>query len=265
MLFEDSEAKILKEFRAFANADWIKAPLYVLSDSDETVAMITDFIDETKWNSEWTDASSKSDPPPDFYNNQEKIMLEVMRIDDHAYVDNRAKIQNPTNQKARKTAREMLDSGKIKLAPNGNIFVNAPTDLPTLEDHNYGFYINNFKRVIEKHIIHIPMYQNNHPGFKMIFFIYDESSAYFQVNTPNRAISQGERFAGIPHYWFLDKSFLDVVEQSGIDYLIWYTPYKRIERSEQPIELPMACVLDCNQLPTEVISYPEELMMSVEE
>ena len=35
----------------------------------------------------WTDASSKNALPPDFYNNKFKLMMDVMRIDDHTFVD----------------------------------------------------------------------------------------------------------------------------------------------------------------------------------
>ena len=50
--------------------------------------------------------------------------------------------------------------------------------LSTKEDHDYQKYIDNFQRVFEKHNLKVPKYKENHPGYKTIFFIYDESSAY---------------------------------------------------------------------------------------
>ena len=44
----------------------------------------------------WIDASSKNALPPDFYNNKFKLMMDVMRIDDHTFVDKNGnlKVQN---------------------------------------------------------------------------------------------------------------------------------------------------------------------------
>lgn len=47
---------------------------------------------------EWIDSSGKNDPPPDFYDNKHKLMMDVMRIDDHAYIDEKGRIQNKTLQ-----------------------------------------------------------------------------------------------------------------------------------------------------------------------
>ena len=49
------------------------------------------------------------------------------------------------------------------------IVVNAVTDLPSNEDHNYQFYYENFARALEKHIKKIPLYRSNHPDKKLIF------------------------------------------------------------------------------------------------
>ena len=39
----------------------------------------------------WINSSGKNDPPPDFYNDKKKLMMDVMRIDDHAYINKKGK------------------------------------------------------------------------------------------------------------------------------------------------------------------------------
>ena len=66
--------------------------------------------------------------------------------------------------------RELRDSGFLNMFPNvQSVSINAVTDLPEREDHNYQFYIENFKRTIEKHIRSIPLYRKNHPNYKIVF------------------------------------------------------------------------------------------------
>jgi hypothetical protein len=90
----------------------------------------------------WIDSSSKSAPPPDFYNEKNKIMMDVMRIDDHAYENEKGKIINPTLQKENKIYKELMSSKFINnINFNGNIFITAITELPSELDHNYIFLL----------------------------------------------------------------------------------------------------------------------------
>ena len=59
--------------------------------------VFTSIHDAEKWKL-WSNSSGKSDPPPDFYNDKLKVMMDVMRIDDHAFENKNGKIVNPTNQ-----------------------------------------------------------------------------------------------------------------------------------------------------------------------
>lgn len=43
--------------------------------------------------------------------------------------------------------------------PDVKVYINARTTLPTELDHNYGFDLSNFKRVISKHMDKIPFYK----------------------------------------------------------------------------------------------------------
>lgn len=144
--------------------------------------------------------------------------------------------------------------------------MNAVTDLPSNEDHNYQFYCENFKRALEKHIKKIPLYRSNHPDKKLIFFVFDESTAYVQVDDPEfakRGPLAGEPFEAALVWHFTDKRFLDVFRNADIDYLIWYTPYKHFWGA--PVQLPKVCVFDVKHYNYKhVVEYPEELIMSTE-
>ena len=70
----------------------------------------------------------------------------------------------------------------------------------------------------------------------------DESSAYLQCenNKPNMdEAHEGEMIAGKPHLFFWDKNFVNVFLHSGIDYLIWYAPYKLLRTSQGIFELSL--------------------------
>lgn len=261
-LWEDKEANLIESLRG--RARWDDRPIRLFPDAEETQKVVTSIVDDEIWKTEWVDSSSKSDPPPDFYSESQKLMIEVMRVDDHAFEQN-GRIQNPANQRTRMRAKELMEALHINLRPGGQLVINSPTDLPSLEDHNYRYYKSNFKRVIEKHIEKIPTYKSNHPDCKLIFFVFDESSMYFQTDRPNQTIKMGEQICGKPHQWYLDKAFIDVFINSGIDYLIWFTPNKHVETRGLPIKLTLACVFDCNRVDEKSIDYPEDYIMSTEE
>ena len=93
----------------------------------------------------WKD-NSASLFPPDFLNDSDSLMLEVMRIDDH-YPDGK---KNPVLVKEKQMHKDLQPL--LKHFPNiKHVFCNAVTDLPTEEDHNYRNYYKSFKRTINKH------------------------------------------------------------------------------------------------------------------
>ena len=185
---------------------------------DETLVDLVDCFnsihDEEKWK-DWINSSGKNELPPDFYNDKLKLMMDVMRIDDHAYMDSNGKIINPTLQKESKIYKQLRET----FGEDCKIIINAPTDLSTEEDHNFIYYLNNFKRVVSKHNGAIENYRKNHPGYKTIFMVLDESSPYIYVKRKNRT-------SGLLHLWFIDYNFISVINNIKADYVIWITPYK---------------------------------------
>ena len=216
----------------------------------------------------WVDSSGKSDPPPDFYSDELRLMMDVMRIDDHAFADKKGKIQNPVNAKESKLYKELKDKGILEVFPNANVFINAKTHLPTEQDHCYDFYVKNFNRILSEHIKKIPLYNKNHPGYKSIFFVLEESSAYMECQNEKPDLETVKRDTMIkaePHLFFWDSSFVEAFKGKGIDYLIWYAPFKLLRTDKEIIQLPKVAIFDCKFTSrVEVRRYKGDLMCSSE-
>lgn len=179
---------------------------------------------------------------------------------------NKYMVIKTTNQRESVIQKQIRKSGLLDSFPNvKNVIVTAVTDLPTDEDHNYKFYYSNFERVLMKHNNQIDLYGKNHPGYKTIFLVLDESSAYFEMES----IMDNGVIKGKPHYWFWDNSFVNILKKLNIDYLIWYAPFKYYEvpLGEEKSDLPEVCVIDIkniNQNGSYLNSYDISKMKSVE-
>lgn len=216
----------------------------------------------------WVDSSGKADPPPDFYSNEWRLMMDVMRIDDHAFIDQRGKIQNPVNAGESMLYKELRDKGILDFFPNAEVLINAKTQLPTEQDHCYDYYQKNFNRVLTEHIKKITLYNKNHPGYKTIFFVLDESSAYIEClgEKPDvNILKENTLIKAQPHLFFLDSSLVEAFEGKGIDYLIWYAPFKLLKSNIGIVPLPKVAIFDCALLSkVSVQKYDKNLMCSSE-
>lgn len=258
MNYFDNENKIIEWFQ-----DVDPSSVCFPVETDDLVAVFESIYDEEKWK-HWKNSSGKSDPPPDFYCDKLKLMMDVMRIDDHAHKNKKGKLINPTSARESKLQKKIRESGILDKFPNvENIICNAITDLPTEQDHNYKFYKNNFIRVVDEHKRKIELYKQNHPDFKIIFFILDESSAYFEANEKPQFVLEGMSCLGRPHFWFMDKAFLQVFINSKIDYIVWFTPFKHFELFGK-IVLPEVVVFDTSQTINELQDYVLDKMISCE-
>ena len=256
----DKESIIISDFQDFSRHDVLLFP-----HSKKTISIFNSVHSKIKWK-KWIDSSSKSELPPDFYNSKSKLMMDVMRIDDHAYVDSKGNVINPHNKRESELVKELISKNEFirEIAEQGHLFITPYTGLSSYDDHNYNFYVNNFKRVIEKHIMKIKKYRCNHPGFKMIFFILDESSPYVKCFDDNRPSKIGEIICGQPHTWWFDKNMMDCLINSDIDYIIWMTPYKHFN-SIQKFELPKATIIDIKSIDlNEMAHYNPSDMQSLE-
>ena len=98
----------------------------------------------------WIDSSGKNDLPPDYYNEKRKLMMDVMRIDNHAYVDDKGNVINHHNKRESEIINDLIKHNKKfrELAKQGNLFINPDSGPRGEQDHNYNYYISNFKRVV---------------------------------------------------------------------------------------------------------------------
>lgn len=261
MLFGDREADIIEYLQGLDESE-ICFPV----DSDDAIDILEKIHSKKHWNN-WIESSGKSDPPPDFYSDEYKLMIDVMRVNDTERKGKKGKLHNPTMAHEKELFNELKQSGILECFPEAKIILSGDTQLPTYEDHNYNLYLKCFRRVVSKHIDSIPLYQKNHPGYKVIFLVFDESSAYFEAKwsiDKKKQLYKWESLSGQPHFFFLDEAFLDVFTDKGIDYLFWYAPYKRFERITPPLDLPKLCIYDLSikQLPCK--KYDNEKMSSAE-
>ena len=256
MLYAEKEANLIKDFQDLGTSN-----ICLVSETMDVEQIVSSILDLKNWKG-WIDASSKDNvPPPDFYNDELGLMMEVMRVDDHGF-KKKGKVVNPTYDREHQIERELRDAGILDMFPNAEVVINADSGLPTKQDHNFKYYFDNFKRTVENHIKKIPKYRANHPNHKLIFFIYDESSAYFEAAC--EVLEQYIVAPGKPHLFMVDKAFVEVFQKADIDYVIWFTPFKRVKCLEEDFSLPKACVYKAGEpLPAEY-TYNVEKMVSMD-
>jgi len=258
VLFAEKESNIIGLFQTLE-----KHEIGLFPDCAENREICQSVLLTKKWDN-WTDSSGKHMLPPDFYNDHEGLMMDVMRVDDHGFT-NKGKVINPSLTREHEIERELQESGLLGHFQNlRKLIVNANTGLPTAEDHNYIYYRDNFKRIVENHIKKIVNYKKNHPGYKMIFFVFDESSAYVLMEKVPEQFVVGQMARGEAHLWFADKRFVEIFQNSEIDYLIWFAPYKLIQTRGRAPALPVACVFDCNKINYQLTEYDPSHMVSSE-
>lgn len=256
----DKEERIISDFQDIDTSE-----IGFGTSNLKTISIFNSIHNKSKWK-KWIDSSSKKELPPDFYNPSSKLMMDVMRIDDHTHIDENGRIINPHNKRESELVKELISKNEsIKsIAEQGHLFITPHTGLSTDEDHNYIFYIDCFKRVVEKHIKKIANYKRNHPGFKIIFFVLDESSPYIKSLDKTRPRRVGERAFGELHFWWNDMNMISCLKDSEIDYLFWMTPYKHFD-SKEKIELPKAIIFDVKKIKyDELICYNSSEMQSLE-
>lgn len=258
----DNEVEIIELFQSVKTSSVALIP----EDSPQCESLFMSIKDRSQWKN-WHNTSGKADPPPDFYSDKYGFMMDIMRVDDHGRKSKKGKLVNPTRRRETEITRELEDAGIFKVFPNAKPLLIVDTKLPTHEDHNYVFYRDEFIRVLESHKNKIPNYKINHPALKTVFFVFDESSQYMQMNEKNISIAEGAVVKAMPHLWFADADFLKVFVGTDIDYIIWFAPYKLCEMFDNTgtaVKLPEVVIIDTNNVTINAIKYTTHLMESVE-
>lgn len=190
----------------------------------------------------WVDNSGKCNPPPDYLNHKESIMLEMMRVND---------TEAASNRRESEMQHELSDSGILNMFPN----LKSITCVPDVHSQSYDNYIKSFTSSLTKHNGKIEKYRTNHPGIDhVVFFICDESEAYFEIH---EITSKGGRAR--PHLWFLDERFINAIKGTKADTVIWFTPYKVMERDG--FNYPDVTVINPKLIDNSLLTtYESELM-----
>jgi len=248
----DNENVIMEFFRDPENK------VLAFPQGEELLKTFISINDEKQW-SEWIDSSSKDAPPPDYYNEKMKLMMDVMRFDDQQSIDCK---KHPTKSRESKLRKEIEESGWMDILPNvKHVFINGVSDLPQNEDHNFTRYRGNFTRVIENHSSKINNYKKNHPGYKLIFFVFDESSSIYADSNHNPKSSF--MIQGKPHICFLDRQMVDVIKNCGADYLVWFKPYNSFVTIKGINDgLPKIVMYDIKKMEVDTIDYTNKKMIS---
>ena len=206
----------------------------------------------------WVDSSSKSDPPPDFYNDKHKIMMDVMRIDDCAS-------KKANNSFARESiTMEKLAGKDYKERLNGTLYFLA--DTRNNKEFNIYGYQKNFARVLSKHSNNIENYRNNHPKCKTcVLFVFDESNDYIQLTDNTKLVNGSPHGEIIIHQHFVDKKMIDVIKKTEADFIIWMTRHKSLYINNKRIRMPQACIYDVKHFKQKGVEYDYQKMYKVTE
>ena len=260
MNYFDKEERIINFFQTLKRHE-----VYIYPKNIKTFKLYKLIHSKKLWKN-WINTSGKSDPPPDYYNNSNKMMIDVMRIDDHSFVNDTGNTINLHNRRESEIISELSKKNPAlkEAADEGRILIIPDSGLRGDQDHNYDYYVHNFKRVIGKHIEKIPLYQQYHPDFKTIFFVFDESSPYMVSLDGKRPTEVGELFYADPHFWWADANMLNVLKNSKVDYLIWFSPFKHFDSVEK-FEMCKAIIYDLSRFEFEnLVIYNAKDMFSAE-
>ena len=192
----------------------------------------------------WIDNSGKADPPPDYINLEESLMMDVMRVND---------TNSEINRRETQMQLAIQKSGILDCCPN----IKAIICSPDVRNQCFSSYFDSFSRTVRKHNAKIEKYHQNHPGIeKVVFLICDESEAYVEVN---RMVEKNV-FEGIVHLWFADESFMRILKECDADCVIWFTPYKVWERDD--VLMPDIVLINPKRIDEAILkTYHSEFMI----
>lgn len=193
---------------------------------------------------------------PDFEDTAAALLLEAMVVDDHP----RPGKKDRTRARESEALRE-LEAAGLDVPPDAKFFAAVSSGLPTDRDHNYRAYVEQFTRTVLDHGGKAEAYRAERPGCDLGFLVFDESTAYFESRGGFGQLG-GDR----PHLWFADSAFAEVMTHSGVDCLIWLTPYKRLLTDEADVfPLPAMTIVDVGMLDQEQhVVYDAHRMVSSE-
>ena len=102
---------------------------------------------------------------------------------------------------------------------------------------------------MKKHIDKVEKYKKNHPGYQLVFLVFDESSPYLEKINENDILGEpGQIIKAYPHLWWTDRNIMNTLKRSNVDYVIWFTTFKHLNSLEK-VDLPKVIILDVKKYP----------------
>lgn len=182
----------------------------------------------------WINSSGKDDSPPDFYSNKYHLMMDAMAINDVEYIKNN-KVINEQKKRQHILLQNYLGRDYRKIRDDITVYYNY--DL-SRDKHSYENYKSSFKRIIEKHKDSIPLYKKNHHEYKLVFYLFDESVEYSEYKDGKSII----------HVCFNDRFFMDIIKKLDVDFVVWLSHVKYVEKNNKEIKIPRAAVYEVKNL-----------------
>lgn len=273
--YVDDEATIFKFIQGIPLE---KTLLFTNSKDEEKICSII------KKSTLWINNSEDTNNPPDLYCDKYKIMGDIMKVDDSGhYVSNKKKrvYVNKEKEANSKAYKNLLNHEILSMFPNAeNIFVIGDTsDIKTSEHHRFSWYVEEFQRIIGQHVNSIELYKKRFPNYKTIFFIYDESTPYIQIDSclySDKYINENfQKINKTIHLPFHDEEFLNVLKnkielQDGsfaqIDYVVWCFPYKCFNATNgMNSDFPNLVIIDVKNIEkVKTLKYYYNRMISAE-
>lgn len=215
---------------------------------------------------------------PDFLSDE--IMIEMFEIDD--IVTTKKGKNNPQRKSDARALREVQEwianfsegtfHENLMITARGDTRYNPESDSFTpdnsVDHHNYQAYLNNFKRICQKHLNSVEAYRENYSDKKLGFLIVDESTFYVtEKQTQSKRILLRDAFWNYPIF---DKNFMRLFIKSKVDFIIWAFNNKYFYTEQDPhglsTPLPKVVILTKDNFYDKYSKYFEvEYMISLEE
>lgn len=201
--------------------------------------------------------------PPDFYSDEHSMMFDVLRINDSEV----KKTYNPVKIRERKGCAEVSQEFDGIFAPDAKMLVISDSD--DAGECAYKKYVKNTRRVIGEHIKKLPLWKERHPDIKYKgLFVFDETEVYFEgLSMPSGCSEFGKRWVrGVKcgcelHRPWLDERLIGQVYESGIDFVVWFCPYKPcgVALDVEP-DFPYMTIVDTRFHFDKYVAYPDDLV-----
>lgn len=167
--------------------------------------------------------------PPDFCSEECNIMFDAMMVNDTEIEIKKGKFKNSKKGREREMEDEINKLGIFDVE-KCKVFCNS--ECLDYHEHSIDNFVKQARRVIENHIKKIKIWEKELPNIKYKgLFIFDECSVYFKGeckptnNFKYRFTYEGNKLN--VYFPWLDKNIMQQIYNSEIDFVIWYSPYKK--------------------------------------